>query len=75
MDGQIQDLTDDLQISEARMAAALDILLMPSELADIQICPCDCGRLLGDCELRGRLNEIRDLASEAWLRHLRSALA
>jgi hypothetical protein len=75
IDGQIQDLADDLQIPEARIAAALELLSMPSELADIQICPCNCGRLLGECELRRRLNEIRDLTSETWLRNLRSALA
>lgn len=74
MDGQIQDLADDLQLPEASIAAALDLLLIPSDLADTQACPCNCGRLLGGCEMRERLNDIRDLASKMWLQQLRAAL-
>lgn len=73
-DGLVQDLADDLHLPETRVVAALDLLLMPSDLAGIQVCPCECGRLLGDCELRERLNEIRDLASETWLQQLRAAI-
>jgi hypothetical protein len=73
-EGQIQDLADDLQLPEAPVAAALDLLLMSGDLADTQTCPCSCGRLLGGCQLRERLNEVRDLASEMWLRQLRNAM-
>lgn len=74
-EGQIQDLADDLQLPEARIAAALNLLLMPRDLADTQSCPCRCGRLLGECELRERLNDVRSLASESWVREIRSAVA
>lgn len=73
-EGQLQDLADDLQLPEARVAAALDLLLMPSNVADTQPCPCSCGRLLSGCPLRERLNDVRDLASETWLRGLRKAV-
>lgn len=74
-EGQIQDLADDLQLPEARVAAALDLLLMPRDHADTQSCPCRCGKLLGECELRERLNDVRSLASESWIREIRSAVA
>lgn len=73
-EGQIQDLAGDLQLPEARVAAALDLLLMPTNLADRQSCPCCCGRLLGECQLRERLNDVRSLASESWIREMRKAV-
>lgn len=70
--GQLQDLADDLQLTEAQVIAALDLLLLPRADADAHLCACACGRVLGACELRERLDEIRDLASEASWRKLRN---
>lgn len=69
--GQLQDLADDLRLPEDQVVNAINLMLMPSVEANAQPCFCGCGRIVGNCELRDRVKEVRDLLSAPSLRILR----
>jgi hypothetical protein len=69
--GQLQDLADDLRLPEDQIVNAIDLMLMTSVEANAQPCICGCGRIVGNCELRDRIEEVRDLLSAPSLSILR----
>jgi len=72
--GKLQDLADDLQIAESSVDAALDLALMARIDAHRMPCPCGCARLLGECTLRDRIDELCALCDADELRALRYEL-
>lgn len=73
--GELQGLSDDLQIPERQLGAALDLLLMSVTEADGQPCPCGCGKELRACATKGRVDEVRELASRNWLQRMYAAVS
>lgn len=46
----------------------LKLLCMKERLANKNICPCGCGKRLGKCSFRYKLNTFRNIASRTWFR-------
>lgn len=70
--GKPGELTDYAELfglktpDQARMAVQL--LGMKENHANKQPCPCGCGKILGRCEFRERLSQMRALAPMDWFR-------
>jgi hypothetical protein len=52
----------------AQAIRALELLGMKRRLANRAVCPCGCGRRLGQCSLNLRLGKLREVASREWFR-------
>ena len=70
--GQLQELADDLRLPEDQVVNAIDLMLMPSAEANAKPCICGCGGIVDNCELRDRIEEVRDLLSAPSLHVLRN---
>ena len=67
--GELQDYMEMLGLKDTRQAKqALSLLIMKERVANKQPCPCGCGKRLGTCNFRNRLNAIRQLSSLSWFR-------
>lgn len=67
--GELKDYIEVLglqNIEQTKQAVAL--LGVKERNANKHACPCGCGRRLGACRFRNRLNRIRQLASLEWFR-------
>lgn len=45
----------------------VQLLGLRKRVANKRRCPCSCGRRLGKCELRVRINALRIMAPRSWL--------
>jgi hypothetical protein len=65
--GMLQDYTKLFQLTtREQVARALRLCGMRPRVANKQWCPCGCGRRLGQCPLRLRLNAVRAAGSRKW---------
>ncbi len=61
--------------NEKQIIRALQLLGMKRKLANKKPCPCGCGRRLGRCSFRNKLNKFRAIAPRHWfLNHLEKEL-
>ncbi|MEW6405777.1 MAG: hypothetical protein AB1649_28630, partial [Chloroflexota bacterium] len=67
--GELQDYIDLFGLKNPLQAKqALSLLSMKERVANKHPCPCGCGKRLGTCDFRDRLNAIRQLTSLSWFR-------
>lgn len=52
--------------TDAAAERCLHLLALRKRVANKKPCPCACGRRLGRCKLRNRINGIRTLAPRSW---------
>lgn len=67
--GIVQDYIDFFRLGDrAQVVSALELASLRRRIANKRPCPCICGRRLGRCELRLKINEVRYYASRSWFR-------
>lgn len=54
--------------TERQVCEALRLLGIKKRVANKAVCPCGCGRRLGRCKFRHRLNQLRGVAKRSWFR-------
>jgi hypothetical protein len=65
--GALADYQEMFGLATAPQAKkALEALSLKKRLANKRPCPCGCGRRLGKCRLRLKLNSLRNAASRSW---------
>jgi len=66
-DGIIQDYMEMLGLSKpTQIIYALELLGKKRRSANKKLCPCGCGKRLGQCRTHHRLNIFRSTAQRAW---------
>lgn len=67
--GIIEDYTEMLGLANPeQVIKALELLGMRKRVGNKKDCPCGCGRRLGGCNYRMRLNGLRGLAPASWFK-------
>lgn len=67
--GIINDYCDILGLTTSKQVAqALLLLTMKKRLANKKPCPCECGKRLGVCDFRYKLNSLRMVASRTFFK-------
>lgn len=67
--GILKDYTEMLGVSDPeQVIRALELLGMRKRVGNKKECPCGCGRRLGGCDYRIKLNEFRGLAPASWFK-------
>lgn len=65
--GIIDDYRDLLGLrTEEQVMEALRLIGMKKKIANKKPCPCNCGKRLGRCSFRHKLNSFRNLAPRYW---------
>lgn len=54
--------------SKFEVINALHLLSMKKRIANKRTCPCKCGRRLGRCKFRLKINDFRKMASRSWFK-------
>lgn len=49
---------------------AIQLLGIKKRIANKKPCPCGCGKRLGTCSFRDKLNEFRKMAPASWFKHM-----
>lgn len=71
-------INDYLQIfgltEESQLMLALDCLALKKRVANKKLCPCTCGKRLGNCQYNTRIQNFRRIFPRSWFRKHLSAL-
>lgn len=63
-------ITDYLELlslkSKNEVLEALELMCVRKRVANKKICPCICGRRLGKCSLRFKINKFRNMTNRNW---------
>ena len=69
-EGLIEDYSDILGLStKDQVIKAFELLGMKKRAANKRNCPCGCGKRLGKCSFRKKINNLRKKASNSWFRN------
>ena len=69
VEGLVHDYSKILGLSQKeQVRQAIQLLCFKERIANKRICPCGCGRRLGICPFRHRLNVLRKMAPIKWFR-------
>ena len=69
IEGLLQDYSKILGLSQKeQVIQAIQLLCLKDRIANKSPCPCGCGKRLGICPFRHKLNSLRKIASTKWFR-------
>ncbi len=68
-DGVLADYLDIFKVdSPQQVIRALELIGMKKRIANKKPCPCNCGKRLGRCSFRFKVNNIRKMSSRSWFK-------
>ncbi len=68
--GLVEDYADMLGVrTKEQVFQCLNLASMRRRVANKRRCPCGCGKRLGACSLRERINDLRTIAPRSWFKN------